>query len=134
MLLFGCSSYSEPPKAIVKINNEKVKAVKGTYQWQTKGLFSSRVVVADAASPFQISEEMDAKQIRQKSVAIIQFNNGSEPELEAYTWNEEGRETELSIDENELSLPSHKGRHVIEIRGVWPNGDASYTLVIELKE
>ncbi|KAB7709055.1 hypothetical protein F9802_02700 [Bacillus aerolatus] len=135
LIVVGCSSETkeEPPEAIVKINDENIETAKGTYQWETKGLFSNRTVNADAAAPFQIAEDMKAKIVEQSSVANIKFNDGSQPQLHAYLWEEEKRGEELPLNQHQITLPSEKGKYVIEINAVWSNGDSSYTFVIEVQ-
>lgn len=134
-IVVGCSSKikEEPPEAIVKINNETIEIVKGTYQWETKGLFSNNSVIADAAAPFQIAEDMKAKIVEQSSVANIEFNDGSQPQLRAYLWEEEKRGAELPLNQHQIILPSEKGKYVIEINAEWSNGDSSYTFVVEVQ-
>jgi len=135
LIIVGCSSETkeEPPEAIVKINGENIETAKGTYQWETKGLFSNNSVIADAAAPFQIAEDMKAKIVEQSSVANIEFNDDSQPQLHTYLWEEEKRGEELPLNQHQITLPSEKGKYVIEISAVWLNGDASYTFVVEVQ-
>ncbi|MFJ8244771.1 hypothetical protein [Peribacillus asahii] len=135
VIVVGCSSKikEEPPEAIVKINNETIETVKGTYQWETKGLFSNNSVIADAAAPFQIAEDMKAQIVEQSSVANIEFTDESQPQLYAYLWEEEKRGAELPLNQHQIILPSEKGKYVIEINAEWSNGDSSYTFVVEVQ-
>ncbi|WP_028391979.1 hypothetical protein [Bacillus cihuensis] len=134
----GCSSKSAeeppeiPPDAIVKINGEKIETARGTYKWESKGLFSNKTVIADAASPLQIAENMKAEIIDQSSLANIEFNDGSLPQLQAYIWEEENRGEALLVNQHQITLPSKKGKYVIEIYAEWTNGDSSYTFVVDV--
>ncbi|WP_188455367.1 hypothetical protein [Virgibacillus oceani] len=140
LLLFasvGCSNVTkedpvkeEPPEAVVMIHDEKIQTTKGTYSWETKGLFSNNAVIADAAAPYQIAEEMESKLVEADSIANVDFSDGSKPQLEAYLWEDEGRGKQLSLNKSRLSLPSQSGNHVIEIFAIWSNGEASYTFVV----
>ena len=69
----------------------------------------------DAAAPFQIAEEMEAKIVPQDSVGNIEFNDNTEPELNVYLWEGENRAKELSLKQNQLILPSQVGRYLIGI-------------------
>ncbi|MGX2960646.1 hypothetical protein JNUCC23_15430 [Peribacillus sp. JNUCC 23] len=139
IIVGGCSSKTAeeppemPPDVIVKINGENIEIARGTYQWETKGLFSNQTVIADAAAPFQIAENMKAKIVEQSSVADIEFNNGSQPQLHAYLWEEEKRGEELPLNQHKITLPLEKGKYVIEIHAEWTNGDSSYTFVVEVQ-
>lgn len=138
LLLFivvGCSNETkeEPPEAIVKINDKNIETVRGTYQWKKKSLFSNTTVIADAAAPFQIAEDMKAKIVEQRSVANVAFNDGSQPQLQAYLWEGEKRGEELPLNQHHITLPSEKGKFVIEMNAQWPNGDSSYTFVVEVQ-
>lgn len=135
IIVVGCSSETteEPPEAILKINDENIETVKGTYQWKSKGLFSNKTIIADAASPFQIAENMKAEIIQQSSLANIEFNDGSQPQLHAYMWEEENRGEALLVNQRQITLPSEKGKYIIEIHAEWTNGDSSYTFVVEVQ-
>ncbi|WP_099157133.1 hypothetical protein [Virgibacillus ndiopensis] len=144
MLLFcitaGCSNVTkevptkeEPPEAKVQINDKNIQTTKGSYSWETKGLLSNSSVIADAAAPYQLAEDMAAKLVEKGSIANVKFTDGSKPQLEAYIWEEEVRGKRLSLNESKLTLPSQSGKHVIEIFANWPNGDASYTFVAEVQ-
>lgn len=132
-IISGCSNTTEPPEAIVKINDENIDTTRGTYHWETDGLLTNNKIVADALAPFQIAEDMEAKILKQNSVVDVEFSDGSQPQLQAYLWENEARGKELSLKEAQITLPSQTGKHVIEIIAKWPNGDASYTFVVEVQ-
>lgn len=133
----GCSTnpnkIEEPPDMIVAINGKKLEVAKGTYQWESKGLFENTVTIADAAAPFQIAAEMNAETIQQGSIANVTFSDDSKPEIDAYLWEGENRSEELPIEHDNFNFPSQTGTYVIEILAEWSNGDASYTLVVEVQ-
>ncbi|WP_141992578.1 hypothetical protein [Bacillus sp. B4EP4a] len=135
LIVVGCSNETkeEPPEAIVKINDENIETARGTYQWEKKRLLSNTTVIADAAAPIQIAEDMKAKIVEQSSVANVEFNDGSQPQLQAYLWEGEKRGEELPLNQHHITLPSEKGKYVIEINAKWSNGDSSYTFVIEVQ-
>lgn len=122
----------EPPAAFVKIKDEKIEIAKGSYRWETKGLFSNHAVIADASAPFQLAEDLNVNVVS-NSGADVAFSDGSEPQVHAYVWEGEQRGKELSWKHDQLSLPSEKGKYVIELSAEWLNGEASYTFVIERK-
>ncbi|MBA2872209.1 hypothetical protein HNQ85_002518 [Anoxybacillus calidus] len=133
LIVAGCSSGTEPPEAIVKINDDTIETSKGTYQWETQRLLSKKVRNADAAAPSEIAKKMKVKIVPQGSTANIEFSDNSEPELNVYSWKGEERTKELPLKQNQLTLPSQVGRYVIEIFARWSNGDASYTFVVEIQ-
>jgi uncharacterized protein YfaS (alpha-2-macroglobulin family) len=135
LIVVGCSNETkeEPPEAIVKINDENIETARGTYQWEKKRLLSNTTVIADAAAPIQIAEDMKAKIVEQSSVANVEFNDGSQPQLQAYLWEGEKRGEGLPLNQHHITLPSEKGKYVIEINAKWSNGDSSYTFVIEVR-
>lgn len=132
-IITGCSNATEPPEAVATINGEKIEIVRGTYQWEKRGLFSNSTVIADAAAPFQIAADMKATLVKPGSAVSIEFSDGSAPQLDAYLWEGEERGKELSSKETQIILPSQSGKHVIEMMAKWPNGEASYTFVVEVQ-
>lgn len=132
-IISGCSSSSEPPDAIVTVNDKNIELSKGSYHWEEKGIFSKKAIIADAASPYQIAKQLEAITIDQSSVANIKFSDNSNPTLNAYLWKEKGRGKGLSLKENQITLPTQTGKYVIEVIAKWSNGDASYTFVVEVR-
>ncbi|WP_445487692.1 hypothetical protein [Niallia sp. 03133] len=135
LIVTGCTvqSSDEPPAAIVKIKDEKMATTKGGYSWEKKGLFSNHAVIADAAAPLQIAEDLNVNLVKPNSAADVVFSDGSHPQLHAYLWEGEQRGKELAVKKQQLSLPSEEGKYVIELFAEWPNGDSSYTFVVEIK-
>ncbi len=54
------------------------------------------------------------------------------PKLSVYLWNEPGMDKEIIIENDNLSVPSNKGRYVYEVLAKWSNGEVSYTFVVEV--
>ncbi|MQR86877.1 hypothetical protein GFV16_13235 [Bacillus megaterium] len=137
VLLFsnGCSTNirKEPPQLIATVNKERIDATRGTYQWKTKNFMSNTTTVADAASPSQIAQNIKPQAVKVNSTVNVEFNDQSQPKLHAYLWDKEERTKKLSLDQNQVILPSERGKYVIEISSQWPNGDASYTLVVNVQ-
>ncbi|MGJ7921672.1 hypothetical protein [Neobacillus sp. LXY-4] len=132
-VIAGCTNSEEPPNAIVKVNDEKIEAEKGTYQWETGSFLGKKIINADAASPFEIAKGMKSIIVPKGSIANIEFGDDSEPEIKAYLWEKERQDQELTIKQTSLTLPSQQGKYVIEILAKWSNGDASYTFLVEIK-
>ncbi|XKI12455.1 hypothetical protein GGGNBK_12450 [Sporosarcina sp. ANT_H38] len=63
------------------------------------------------------------------SKASIQIEQN--PELSVYIWAAE-RSTDI-IEGNELTVPITSGRYFYEVVSKWPNGEVSYTFVVEVK-
>ncbi|MGG0485249.1 hypothetical protein ABEY65_17780 [Priestia aryabhattai] len=134
LFLNGCSTNirKEPPQLIATVNKERIEATRGTYQWETKNFLSNTTTVADAASPFQIAQNIKPQTVKVNSTVNVEFNDQSQPKVHAYLWDKEERTKELSLDQNQVILPSKRGKYVIEISSKWTNGDASYTLVVNV--
>lgn len=62
-----------------------------------------------AAAPNQIAENVKAIIIEESSSIHIDMEGN--PEISAYLWNENGREKEVKVDKNELSVPTSKGQY-----------------------
>lgn len=129
----SCSGQGEPPEAAIKINSKDIELERGSYQWTSRYMLSYNTVGTDAASPSQMAEHIKAVQINKKSFGLLSFKSHFPPEIHAYLWKKEDRGKELTIKNNQLTLPTEKGRHVIEIEAQWQNGDVSYTFVVEVK-
>ncbi len=136
LLIGGCTGIesTEPPFIVIKINGEDIDSVKGGYEWSVKKWFTTETTIADALAPNQIAEEFELKvgEVDKGSIAAISFSDESKPVLQAYLWDERSVVKDLSISEQEIILPSEMGRHIIEVRGKWSTGEASYTFVIEV--
>lgn len=137
LLIGGCTDVEshEPPSIIIKIEGEEIDSAKGGYEWSVEKWFTTETTIADALAPNQIPEELNLKvgEVSKDSIASISFSDRSKPELQAFLWDEKSEVKELAISGQEITLPSEIGRHVIEVRGKWSNGEASYTFVIEIK-
>jgi hypothetical protein len=134
-IIVGCSGGAGtdgPPEAVIEINNETIETSKGSYHWET-GFITKRSVIADTPAPFQIAEDMEAKVIPQGSNSSIEFSDGSNPNLNVYVWEGEKRGQELVLNQNQFPFPAQAGSYIIEIFARWPNGDASYTFVVEVQ-
>ncbi|WP_143001412.1 hypothetical protein [Tenuibacillus multivorans] len=76
---------------------------------------------------------MKTEIVRPNAAAIIEFDDGSKPKLSGYLWEDESHGSELSSKQNKITLPSEKGKHIIEIPAEWAKGEASYTFVVEVQ-
>ncbi|MTT30721.1 hypothetical protein GMB86_01670 [Terrilactibacillus sp. BCM23-1] len=76
---------------------------------------------------------MKRVKIKHHTAASIQVKDHSKPKLSAYEWVSDDQRHELSVKNNALTLPNETGKHVIEITADWPNGNASYTFVVEVE-
>lgn len=136
MIVTGCSQNSvgeEPPDLTVTMEDKDFPAVKGTYTWETEGLFSNEAVIADAEAPYQIAEGMNIETVKPGQSATLNFSDDTKPELNAYTWKDENRSKQLEVNQNKIVLPSEKGKYVVEVMARWSNGESSYTFVIDVK-
>ncbi|MFJ8262579.1 hypothetical protein ACIQ4I_11615 [Rummeliibacillus sp. NPDC094406] len=138
-IFFGISECSNipgeqlPPNISVEIENQTIDASRGGYKWETKSLFSNTGVIADAADPIRIGEGLIAQSVVPNSTAIVKYSDGSNPTIIANLWEGQNQTKTLPVKDSEITLPSDKGRHVIEIYTEWKNGRTSYTFVVEVK-
>lgn len=123
----------EPPEAVITIEGESIETAKGTYQWDTKGLFSNKSVIADAPAPTELAKDLKMKIVSPGSLASVEFSDGSEPQLKASLWEGNQSRKELPINNFDISLPAKKGIYIVELYAKWPNGYSSYTFVIDVQ-
>ncbi|PUB11442.1 hypothetical protein C8K15_11370 [Paenisporosarcina sp. OV554] len=122
-----------PPSipGVVKVNNTKHEMVAGGYKWEREQGSETQVVQTDAASPYQIGEDFKAITLEQNQKITIEIEEN--PELVVYLWNKDGREKEITLNENQITAPASKGRYIFEVLAKWTNGEVSYTFVAEVK-
>ncbi|RWZ58006.1 hypothetical protein EQV77_09460 [Halobacillus fulvus] len=130
IFLTACSGTSEPPDGFMTMNKEVIEMEKATYEWMNEGLFSDSQTVVDSETPYQIAEKMQDAWSGDDETAVITFSSGKTPDLSAYTWNEDGRQEELSIENEQVTLPTSPGRHVIEVFAEWESGSGSYAIPV----
>ncbi|WP_214484482.1 hypothetical protein [Bacillus sp. SM2101] len=53
------------------------------------------------------------------------------PQITVYLWNENGREKEIIQNDKQVLIPTSKGQNIHEVLAKWPDGELSYTFVIE---
>jgi hypothetical protein len=143
LLLSACSNNSTiqaeknerefPPDltGVVEVNNREYKMERGGYIWERKQGLNTEVVQTDAASPYQIAENYEAIAVKPNEKIHIAVEEN--PHLTAYLWNENGPEDEMELDENQLTVSIDKGKYIYEIIATWPNGEYSYTFVVEVQ-
>lgn len=134
----GCTKIfdTEPPEAKAQINNKNISLIRGGYHWTTEeGNFftSTKTTIADAASPVQIAKEMIASPVEKGSEATIEFSDHSKPQLTYQFWDEDQPGKSISMKGNKLTFPPKSGKYIIEVNATWSNGDASYTLFVDVK-
>ncbi|MEK4486246.1 hypothetical protein MHH81_11750 [Psychrobacillus sp. FSL H8-0484] len=122
-----------PPSmtGLIRINETEYEMIVGNYKWEIKQGLETQVVQTDAASPYQIAENVKAIIIEESSNIKIEIEGN--PEISVYLWNENGREKEVKVDKNQLSVPTSKGQYIYEVLAKWSNGEVSYTFVIEIR-
>ncbi|WP_342598203.1 hypothetical protein MHB48_11395 [Psychrobacillus sp. FSL H8-0483] len=122
-----------PPSmtGLIYINETEYEMIVGNYKWERKQGLETQVVQTDAASPNQIAENVKAVIIEESPNIKIEIEGN--PEISVYIWNENGREKEVKVDKNQLSVPTSKGQYIYEVLAKWSNGEVSYTFVIEIR-
>lgn len=127
-LVAGCSS--EPPSASGEAGGQKIKLIKGSYQWSSIG----KHTIADAPSPDQIVEDTTAHIVKPNAELTIQFAGGKPDRVTAGLW--EGHSSvDLPSKGEAFVLPSEPGAYVLIVWGEWTgDGRASYAAAIEVQE
>lgn len=121
-----------PPSmtGFVHVKEKKYEMQAGNYRWERKKGFDTDVVTTDAASPNQIGENFKAIELQPNANMKMEIEES--PKISVYQWDESGRDKEVNVKNNQLSAPLSKGRYIYEVLAKWPNGEVSYTFVVEV--
>lgn len=137
-LLFGCSDRSGnqeefPPEktAAVEVNGSEYPIEKGNFRWTRKKGLETESVTTDHASPNQMAEHL--KPIPVKPDQKVRVKIEDNPVRKVYLWNETGKEREIKMDDNQITVPSEKGNYIYEVLAQWKNGEISFTFVAEVQ-
>ena len=115
----------------IKIDNTQHEMIAGGYRWEKKQGSKTQVIQTDAAFPYQIAEDFKVIAIEPNQKITIDIEEN--PQLFVYLWNNNEREIEIKLNENQITASASKGRHIYEVFATWPNGEVSYTFVVEVK-
>ncbi|URT68859.1 hypothetical protein [Cytobacillus firmus] len=137
-LLFGCSDKSVdqaefPPEktAAVEVNGSDYSIEKGGYRWVRKKGLETETVTTDHASPNQMAELL--KPIRVKPEQKVKVKIEDDPVMKVFLWNETGKEKEIKLEDDQITVPADKGKYIYEVLAEWKNGEISYTFVAEVQ-
>ncbi|USK36942.1 hypothetical protein LIS77_13405 [Cytobacillus firmus] len=137
-LLFGCSDKSVdqaefPPEktAAVEVNGSDYSIEKGGYRWVRKKGLETETVTTDHASPNQMAELL--KPIRVKPEQKVKVKIEDDPVMKVFLWNETGKEKEIKLEDDQITVPADKGKYIYEVLAEWKNGEISYTSVAEVQ-
>lgn len=135
LLMAGCNSNPDsigsPPPVSIKIGETSYRMERGSYSWSKELLFETEMVIADAASPYQIAQEIDTYTVKKNdTMEIVTSGN---PYLSVYLWDSSGRINEMQITDKKITAPDDSGEYIYEVFGEWENGDGSYTIVLEIE-
>ncbi|WHY32119.1 hypothetical protein LG291_13445 [Cytobacillus firmus] len=137
-LLFGCSDKSVdqaefPPEktAAAEVNGTEYPMEKGNYQWVRKKGLETESVKTDHASPNQMAVQL--KPIPVKPDQKVKVKIEDDPVMKVYLWNETGKEKEIKLEDDQITVPADKGTYIYEVLAEWKNGEISYTFVAEVQ-
>jgi hypothetical protein len=121
-----------PPSmtGLINVKGKEYAMKAGNYKWERKKGSETEVVQTDAASPSQIGENFNAIGLEPNTNINIEIEDN--PKISVYQWNENGRDKEVILKNNHLSVPSSKGRYIYEVLAKWSNGEVSYTFVVKV--
>ena len=79
----------------------------------------------------RISEHMESISTTPNQKVDIKIKGN--PDIKVNLWNGKGIEKEIEQDDNQIIVPSSKGKYIYEVVAEWPNGTISYTFVVEVQ-
>ncbi|WP_286167824.1 hypothetical protein [Bacillus sp. 22-7] len=50
-----------------------------------------------------------------------------------FLWNQSGKEKEIKLEDDQITVPADKGTYIYEVLAEWKNGEISYTFVAEVQ-
>ncbi|WP_282172377.1 hypothetical protein [Cytobacillus firmus] len=53
--------------------------------------------------------------------------------MKVFLWNETGKEKEIMLEDDQITVPADKGKYIYEVLAEWKNGEISYTFVAEVQ-
>ncbi|HSO56864.1 MAG TPA: hypothetical protein VLQ66_01400 [Paenisporosarcina sp.] len=115
----------------IKIDDTKHELKAGGFRWERKQGSDTQTIQTDAASPYQIAENFKAIAIEPNQKITIDIEKN--PQLVVYLWNNNEIEKEIKLNEHQITAPASTGRYIYEVVATWPNGEVSYTFVVEVK-
>lgn len=101
---FEKSGFPPYPNGFIKVDDTLYEMEMGGFRWND----GNRSVITDAASPTQIAEHFEAIVLEPNSLVTIQIEQN--PDLTAFLW--DTFETNVVLDENELTVPHNKGWYI----------------------
>ncbi|KON88167.1 hypothetical protein AF332_16040 [Sporosarcina globispora] len=138
ILMFGCSNKAVeeaefPPKmtAAVEVNGADYQMEKGNYQWVRIKGSETETVATDHGSPNQMADHL--KPIPLKPDQKIKVKIEDDPIIKVFLWNETGKEREIKLGDNQITVPASKGKYIYEVLAEWTNGKVSYTFVTDVQ-
>ncbi len=128
-IMKGSPGEIEVPSLKVVHDNESISVEKGGYQWtKNLGLFQKQSVIADSASPDQISETMEGDEVPPQSELKLNFSEKPN-KVTVADWSI-SKDSAHTFKDNTLILPKENGTYIYEIIGYWDEGQVSYTIKI----
>ncbi len=88
-------------------------------------------MTTDHASPNQMAELL--KPIRVKPEQKVKVKIEDDPVMKVFLWNETGKEKEIKLEDDQITVPADKGKYIYEVLAEWKNGEISYTFVAEVQ-
>lgn len=122
-----------PPStsALITVDNKEYEMAQGNYYWEREQGQTKEVLQTDAASPNQIAEDYKAIKLNKKDIIEIMIEDN--PQLQVFSWDLNERGSEIPLDENKITAQSSNGRYIYEVLANWPNGEISYTFVVDVQ-
>ncbi|WP_264737566.1 hypothetical protein [Cytobacillus firmus] len=138
IFIFGCSDKAVeeaefPPlkTAAAEVDGTDYQLEKGNYRWVRKKGLETETVTTDNASPNQMADHL--KPITVKPGQKVKIKIEDDPVIKVFLWNETGKEREIKLEDDQITVPAGKGKYIYEVLAEWTNGEISYTFAAEIQ-
>ena len=119
LVLSGCTNRNAvemkkefPPtmSGKIEIGGTEYGMLTGNYSWERKKRLETESVKTDAASPYQLAENYDAIQVEPNTKLTLKIEGN--PKYSIYLWSENGREKEIDVSNNQMTVPASTGIYI----------------------
>lgn len=128
---------NKPPKVIIEIDAETYKTVLGSYCWSSNG----EGECVDTVGPEELLKDTEPIQVQAGEKMIVKMDYTPKPNEIHLSREEDGKETEVKINDGQFKVPNEKGIYFYEYSVWWKDeeeenvshGSASYMFSLEVK-
>lgn len=118
---FANQSTPKPPNLTIRLNEEKLTPILGTYSWSEEKESGSTSVEAEAEVPPVLTSDQEPFQVTADTSIVLDF----EKQPETYSVRVWSQDSTIAGESKEVKLPE-QGEIIYEIVGKWNEGTATY--------